>query len=283
MKNREFSFAFILAIALVVFAQSCYSQNQKRIIAKTDKFDFGAGGTLSLIGAPKGSITIIGNPKNEIEITAKIEIEAPTEAELNILAAVTTFVLQESTGRVAIMSSGTHNKLGDKKLWKKFPKTLLGLPFKIDYVVKVPRYCDLDVNGGKGDIDISGIEGTFKIASIESNTKLSLIGGGIAATIGSGTVDISMPDRSWRGNAVDVALANGTMTAHLPSSISADLDAAILKSGKIESAFVDWKPRTRTVPFTEQSMIAKAGNGGVPMKFTVGEGTLKLLRIAKPN
>lgn len=283
MKNRNLTLAFVLAILLAVFVQPGYSQSQKRIVTKTDTFDFGAGGTLSLIGAPNGSITIVGTPKNEIEITATIEIEAATEADLNTLAAVTTFVLQESTGRVAIMSSGTHNKLGDKKLWKKFPKTLLGLPFRIDYVVKVPRYCDIDVNGGKGDIDVSGVEGTFKISSIESNTKLNLIGGGIAATFGSGTVDITMPDRSWRGNTIDVALATGTMTVHLPTSISADLDAVILKAGKIESAFVDWKPRTRTVPFTEQSMIAKAGNGGVPMKFTVGEGTLKLMRIAKPN
>lgn len=281
MKNRILPFASTLIVVLVVFANNGYSQNQKRIITKTDKFDFGPGGTVSLIGAPTGSITIAGTSKNEIEINARIEIEAPTETDLNTLAAVTTFVLQETTGRVTITSSGTHNKLGDKKLWKKFPKTLLGLPFRIDYIVKVPRYCDIDINGGKGDIDVSGIEGTFKIASIESSTKLSLIGGGLSATIGSGTVEITMPDRSWRGNAIDAALATGTMTVHLPASISAELDAAILRAGKIESAFVDWKPRSRNVPFTERSMIAKAGNGGVPMKFTVGDGTLKLQRIEK--
>ncbi len=283
MKNRNLSFAFAFSVVALVLAQTGYAQNQKRTITKTDKFDFGVGGTVSIVGAPIGSITVTGNPKNEIEITAQIQIEAASEQNLNILAQVTTFVLQEATGRVSILSSGTNNKLGDKKTWKKFPKALLGLPFRIDYVIKVPRYCDLEINGGKGDIDISGIEGTFKVAATESNAKFDLIGGGIAATLGSGTVDITMPDRSWRGNTIDVALASGTLTAHLPSSISADLDAAILKSGKIENAFVDWKPRTRTVPFTEQSVIAKAGNGGVPMKFTVGEGTLRLMRIAKPN
>lgn len=283
MKNRNLTFAFAVVAFIAGISFNTNAQSLKRTITKTDRFDFGAGGTIALIGAPNGSIKITGGQSNEIEINATIQIEAPTEADLNVLALVTTFVLQEASGKVSIMSSGTHNKIGDKKLWKKFPKTLLGLPFRIDYVIRVPRYCDLDVNGGKGDLEISGVEGTFKLASIESNTKLNLIGGGVAATIGAGNVDITMPDRSWRGNTVDVALASGTMTAHLPSSISAELDAVILKSGKIENAFVDWKPRTRTIPFTEQSIIAKAGSGGVPMKFTVGEGTLKLMRIAKAN
>lgn len=283
MKNRNLTFAFAVAVIIAGFSISGYGQSSKRTITKTDRFDFGAGGTLSVVGAPNGSIKITGGSSNEIEINATIRLEAPTEADLNVLALVTTFVLQEASGKVSILSSGTHNKLGDKKAWKKFPKTLLGLPFRIDYVIRVPRYCDLDINGGKGDIEISGVEGTFKVASIESNTKLNLIGGGIAATFGAGTVDITMPDRSWRGNMIDVALASGTMTAHLPSSISADLDAVILKTGKIESSFVDWKPRTRTIPFTEQSIIAKAGSGGVPMKFTVGEGSLKLIRITKTN
>lgn len=273
-----------MAIALVLAAATfSAAQSQKRTTTKTDKFDFGVGGTVSIVGAPNGSIRVVGGSVNEIEITATIVTEAPSEADLNVLAPVTTFVLQEATGRVSILSSGTHNKLGGKKAWKKFPKPLLGLPFRIDYVVRVPRYCDLEINGGKGDIDVSGVEGTFKITSAEGTAKLNLIGGGVSATFGSGTVDITMPDRSWRGNTIDVALASGILTAHLPSSISADLDAAVLKSGKIESAFVDWKPRTRTTPFTEQSMIAKAGNGGVPMKFTVGDGTLKLMRIVKQN
>ncbi len=283
MKNRNLTYAFAVAVIIASFSFAGHGQSAKRTITKTDRFDFGAGGTVSVIGAPNGSIKITGGAKNEIEINATIQIEAPTEADLNLLAMVTTFILQEATGKVSILSSGTHNKLGDKKAWKKFPKALFGLPFRIDYVIRVPRYCDLDINGGKGDIDISGVEGTFKVASIESNSKLNLIGGGVAATFGVGTVDVTMPDRSWRGNVIDVALASGTMTAHLPSSISAELDAVVLRSGKIENSFVDWKPRTRTMPFTEQSIIAKAGSGGVPMKFTVGEGKLKLMRIAKTN
>ncbi len=283
MIKRNLILVCISTVFLTVIAGVVSAQTVKRTTTKTDRFDFGAGGTVSIIGAPAGSITVVGSSKNEIEITAQIEIQAGSEADLDRLAQVTTFGTDESLGRVSIISSGTHNKLGDKKAWKKFPKGLLGLPFKIDYVISLPRYTDLEISGGKGDLSVSGVEGALKITSVESNAKLDLIGGGVSATFGTGTVVITMPNRSWRGNAIDAALSSGTMSVHLPSSVSAEIDATILKEGKIESAFLDFKPRTRTVPFTERSIIAKAGSGGISMKFTVGDGTLKLLRVAKPN
>ncbi len=280
--------ALAAAIALIVlsvsgFGQTAATQTLKRSTTKSDKFDFGVGGTVSIIGAPVGSIRVVGSSKNEVEISADIEMEAATEADLARLAQVTTFLTDESTGRVTITTSGTHNKLGDKKLWKKFPKNLIGLPFRIDYTVSVPRYCDLQIDGGKGELSISGVEGSIRVNSLDSTAKLNLIGGGLSGTFGSGTVDISMPDRSWRGNAIDVSLAAGTMTVRLPANLSAELDASILKTGKIENAFTTFKPRTRTIPFSDTSVLAKAGSGGVAMKFTVGDGTLKLVPIGKPN
>ncbi len=280
--NRSaFAFGIALLLSSCAFAQT--PQMLKRTISKTDKFDFGAGGTVVISGAPVGTIVVTGSSKNEIEISAEIQIEAATAEDLDRIASVTTFLTEESTGRVGIMTIGTHNKLGDKKLWKKFPKKLLGLPFRIDYTISVPRYCDLQIDGGKGDLTVSGVDGPIKISSVESNAKLSLVGGGLSATFGIGDVEITMPDRSWRGNAVEAQLATGTMTVHLPSNLSAELDATILKTGKIENSFTTFKPRTRTVPFTDKSVIAKAGGGGVAMKFTVGDGTLKLLPIGKPN
>ena len=276
------------AIATVLFLTSISAFAQtpqllKRTTTRTDKFDFGAGGTVAIAGAPSGSITVVGSTRNEIEITANIEIQATNEDDLARLAAVTTFVTQESLGKVGILTIGTHNKLGDKKLWKKFPKRLFGLPFRIDYIISVPRYCDLQIDGGKGDLTVSGVDGPIKISSVESNAKLSLVGGGLNATFGIGDVEITMPDRSWRGNAVEAQLATGTMTVHLPANLSAELDATILKTGKIENSFTTFKPRTRTVPFTDRSILARAGGGGVAMKFTVGDGTLRLLPIGTPK
>jgi len=272
-------FAIAAALVICVSAHTVAAQipqTIKRTITKSDKLDFGAGGTVSVTGAPNGSVKIIGSSKNEIEITAVIEIQAGSEADLDRLAGVTTFVSQESTGRFSVISVGTHNKLGDKKLWKKFPKNLMGQPFRIDYTLSVPQYTDVEIDGGKGDLSISGVEGSMKINFLETNAILELRGGVTTATFGSGSVSISTSSKGWRSRALDVQIAKGDMSVVLPANLNAEIDATVLRTGKIENLITGLKPRVRKVEFTDRSIVAKAGNGGVPIKLTVGDGTLKL-------
>lgn len=255
----------------------------KRTTFKTDKFDFGVGGTVEIVGSPIGSISVEGTQKNEIEISAEVEVQAANEADLAKLAELTGFSLDETVGRAAITSVGLNSKKALPKALKKLPKNLIGLPYKINYVIKIPHYCDLTIDGGKGDLTVTGVEGAIKINYLDTNAKISLIGGGVSATFGTGTVDITMPNRSWRGNAIDMALSTGDMAVHVPWNLSAELDASILKTGSIENGLTQLKPRDRKVPITDKLVAAKAGNGGVPMKFTVGDGTLKLVPFTKPQ
>jgi len=278
-KNRIY--ALVLIVLLCAAAAFGQTGLVKRVVSKSDKLDFGAGGTVAIVGAPKGSIRVEAAEQNEIEINAEITLQAASEADLDTLQKVTSYVLDESLGRVAITSLGTHDAKYIKQVAKKFPKNLIGLPFSIDYVIKVPRYCDLRIDGGSGDVTVKGVEGSLAINSLEGNARLDLVGGGVSATFGKGNVFVTMPDRSWRGNAIDIALAAGEMDVYMPVNLSAELDATILKTGKIENGLLDLKPRIRTVKFTEQSISAKAGSGGVPMKFTVGDGTLRLKMIGK--
>jgi hypothetical protein len=265
----------VLIIA-VLFLSISASAQLKRSTIKTDKLDFGAGGTVTIQGTPKGSITVEGWSKNEVEISAEIIVEAATDADLERLSKVTGFQLDESTGRIGIISLGTHDKKYVKTVDKKFPKQLMGNAYRIDYVLKVPRYTDVDIDGGVGDLNVSGIEGALKINYLETNAKLDLVGGGVLAVFGKGDVDISIPTRSWRGRFADVQLAIGTMSLNLPTGLNAEFDATILKSGKIENAFEGLKPRVRKQEFTEKSIAAKAGAGGIPLKFSVGDGTMKI-------
>lgn len=284
MNKKAFLRSILFAVFLLTFAFSAVAQTTtliKRTTYKTDKFDFGVGGTLSVAGAPNGSIRVEGWSKNEIEISAEIELNAHTEADLNELSKVTGFPLEESIGRTGIISVGTHDKKYLKNASKKFPKALIGLPFKIDYVIKVPRYCDLQIDGGKGDLFIAGVEGTMKINFLDTNATLNLVGGGVLATFGGGTVDVSVPTRSWRGRFADIQLASGTMNVSLPPSINAELNASILRTGKIDNTYTDLKPKTRKDLFTEKLIAAKSGAGGVPLKFTVGDGTLNIFQMKK--
>src|SRR5688500_12672777 len=192
--------SLILLVAAVFFlSSSAFGQGfVKRTTYKSDKLDFGVGGTLAVVGAPNGSVRIEGWSNREIEISAVIEMEAPTEADLNTLAKVTGFITQESLGRTGVISVGTHDKKYVKSVDKKFPKALYGLPFKVDYVIKVPKYCDLQIDGGKGSLSITGVEGNMKINYLDSDAKIELVGGGILATIGTGDLEVTIPSRSWR-------------------------------------------------------------------------------------
>ncbi len=271
--------ALLVAFLVAVYSITALSQSQpllKRTTYKTDKFDFGVGGTLSVKGAPVGSIRIEGWKNREIEISAEIEVTANSEADLAKLSEVSTFVLEESLGRTGIVSVGTHDKAFMKKLGKKFPKQLLGLPFRIDYVIKVPQYCDLEIDGGRGDLFITGVDGTFRLNYLETNAKLDLKGGSILAVFGKGTVDLTVPTPSWRGRFADVQLASGDMNIHLPNGINAEFDATILRTGKIENGFLGFRPRVRKAEFTDKSIVAKSGVGGPALKFTVGDGTMKI-------
>lgn len=286
MNKPSFAKSLLFVVFLSLLSISAFAQTQsliKRTIYKTETLDFSVGGTLSVAGAPNGSIRVESWNKNEIEISAEIEIQAATEADLNEIAKVTTYVLEESTARTGIISVGTHDKKFLKKTAKKFPKNLIGMPFKIDYVIKVPRFCDLEIDGGKGDLYIAGIEGAMKINFLESKAVMNLVGGGVYATFGGGTVDVNVPVRSWRGRFADIQMANGTMNVSLPAGLNAEVDAAILRTGKIDNTYSEFKPKTRKDIFTEKLIAAKSGVGGIPLKFTVGDGNLNIFAMKKAN
>ena len=276
----------MFAAVVICLSISAFGQNAsyvKRTIYKSDKLDFGVGGTLAVVGAPNGSVRIEGWSNREIEISAEIEMQAPTEADLDRLAKVTGFITQESLGRTGIVSVGTHDKKYVKSMDKKFPKTLYGLPFKVDYVIKVPKYCDLQIDGGKGGLSIAGVEGNMKINYLDSDAKIELVGGGILATIGTGNLEVTIPSRSWRGRFADIQIATGNMSLNLPTGLNAEFDAVILRTGKIENGFSGFVPRSRKTEFTDKSIAGKSGSGSIPLKFTVGDGTMKIKEIGKPS
>ncbi|MDQ6785907.1 MAG: hypothetical protein M3033_03695 [Acidobacteriota bacterium] len=251
----------------------------KRTAYKTETIDFGAGGTVSIVGAPAGSITVEGWQKNSVEVSAEVEVQAGNESDLALLAGVNTFVIDNDFGHIRIQTVGTYDKGYMKRAAKKFPKNLLNMPFRVDYHIKVPIFCDLEIDGGRGDLNLSNVDGSIQIKVLESNAKFNLIGGTINATIGGGNVDVTIPAHNWRGRNVDVQLAKGNMNVFLPLNLNANVDAAILRTGQIENAYKPLVPRVQRAKFTDKSIVAKSGAGGAALSFTVGDGALKIAAV----
>jgi hypothetical protein len=246
-----------------------------RTILKQDQRRFPYGSTLTLVGAPEGSITIEGWANSEIDVRAEIQLHANTEQDLDLLAAVNGVMLDEDANHVRILSRGTHDKAYMRAAARKFPKALLGLPWKIDYRIRVPMMTDLDINSGRGAVRVSGIEGNVRLSASEGDAQLKLLGGTLAAMIGIGKVDFSVPTRSWRGSGADIRVASGEVNVELPNGFGGDVDAEILRTGQIVDSFGGLQRRERE-EMTPQKMKARSGSGGAFFQFTVGDGTINI-------
>lgn len=275
----------LISPSFVVSSASAQQQNATnpaplltRTTTKQETFRLGYGGTVTIIGAPQGSITIEGWPKSEVAVIADIELKADTEEDLNRLATVNGFMLDEDLNHVRILTTGTHDKVFMRRAAKNFPKKLLGLPWKVDYRIRVPAVTDLEINAGRGPINLKGVEGTIRMSATESETELTLSGGTVSITVASGKVALRIPVRSWRGGGADVRVATGQLGVELPAGFSGDIDAEILRVGRIENSFAELQSRERP-GLTERVVRARAGAGGPFFKFTVGDGTI---RISKP-
>ena len=278
---------FLLALLLVpatpVFSQKPVVPDLQlltRTSTRSETRRFHYGGTVTLIAAPRGSVTVEGWARNEVELTANIELKGPTEADLDQLAGVNNFVFDEDMNHLSILTTGTHDRAYMKRAAKNFPKRLLNLPWKIDYRLRVPVNTDLEVNAGHGEVKLSGVEGALRVSATESDTALTLTGGTISTTVTAGSITLSIPARSWRGSGADIRIASGTINVDLQPGFSGDIDAEILRTGKIVSTYEGLASREKP-GITERTVRARAGAGGPFFRFTVGDGTVNIRKAAQ--
>ncbi|HKO60012.1 MAG TPA: hypothetical protein VJV03_02535 [Pyrinomonadaceae bacterium] len=246
-----------------------------RTTVKHELRRFPYGGTVTVIGAPAGSISIEGWPRNEVSVSADIELRGHSEQDLAQLAAVNGFILDDEPNHIRILTTGTHDKAYMKAVAKKFPKTLLGLPWRVAYKIRVPMSTDLDISAGRGPITVSGVEGDIRLSATESETKLNLSGGVVAATVAKGSVSLSVSEKSWRRGGADLRVAFGEINVDLPVGFNADIDAEILRTGKIVDGYGALESREKP-GLTPQKMKARTGSGGAFFQFTVGDGMVNI-------
>lgn len=250
-----------------------------RTITRHETRRFFPAGTVTVTGAPNGSVTIEGWQRNEVEISAEIELQAASEEDLSRLAAVNNFVIDEDSNHLRVITTGTHDRVFMKRLARDFPKGLIGLPWKIDYHLKVPAMTDLEVNAGIGPTKLAGVEGAIRLNALQTDATLSLTGGLVLVTIQSGTVKLIIPALGWHGLGAEIKLASGMLDIWLMPGFSADINATVLRMGEVKNAYPNLEPRERN-SITPQSLRARAGNGGATMTFTVGDGAIQIQQVS---
>jgi hypothetical protein len=276
----------VLVISALSFAPPATAQKDKKtpqvsapIVKRTtlrhEVRRLAYGGTLTLSGAPAGSITIEGWQRSEVEVTAEIELQAGSAQDLDQLLAINNFAVDEDANHVRILTTGTHDKKLMKRVAKNFPKSLLGLPWKIDFHINVPATTDLEIDAGNGPIKLSGVEGAIRLNALQSVADLTLTGGSVSVLVQSGAINLAIPARGWHGLGAEIKMASGNLKVELLPGFNADIDAEVMRSGEIKSSYPNLQPLERTT-ITTRSMQVRAGSGGATLTFTVGDGTIEI-------
>jgi len=250
-----------------------------RTITRHESRRFFYAGTVTVTGAPNGSVTIEGWQRNEVEISAEIELQAPTEADLSRLATLNNFVIDEDANHLRVITTGTHDRTFMKRMAKDFPRSLIGLPWKIDYHINVPAQTDLEINAGVGPTRLTGVEGAIRLNAVQTDATLSLTGGLVSVIVQNGTVDLTVPALSWHGLGADVKVASGRLNIGLMPGFSGDIHAAVLRTGEVKNGYPNLEPLERN-SITAQSVRARAGNGGGTLTLTVGDGTIQIDQVS---
>jgi hypothetical protein len=283
---NRFSFLVLLLVAALSCAPPAAAQKDKkttqvsapmmkRTTMRHEVRRLAYGGTVTISAAPAGSITIEGWQRSEVDVTAEIELQAGGAQDLDRLLAVNNFAVDEDANHVRILTTGTHDKKLMKRVAKDFPKSLLGLPWKIDFHIKVPAITDLEIDAGNGPIKLSGVEGAIRLNALESVADLTLTGGTVSATVQSGAINVAIPARGWHGLGADIKLASGNLNIELLPGFNADIDAEVMRAGEIKSTYPNLEPRELN-SISSRSMRARAGSGGATLTFTVGDGTIEI-------
>jgi hypothetical protein len=252
----------------------------KRTLTRHESHRLSYGSSVTVTGAPTGSVIIEGWDRNEVDITADLEWQAGSAADLDKLALVNNFAVDVDTNHIRILTTGTHDKKYMKQYGKSFPKTLLGLPWRINFKIMVPTITDLEIDSGVGAVKLAGVEGAIRLNALQSDADLTLIGGYFTAVIQRGAVNVRIPARSWHGLGASLQLAGGTLDVSLMPGFSGDIDANILRLGEIKSSYPALVPRENN-SITPRTLLGRIGAGGARLSFTVGDGKIEIKQSAQ--
>jgi len=115
----------------------------------------------------------------------------------------------------------------------------------------------------------------LRLNALNSDANLSLTGGLVSIIIQSGTINLTIPARSWHGLGSEIKLASGNLNLDLMPGFSADINAEVLRLGEIKNSFSELQPSERN-SINSRSVRARAGSGGATLTLTVGDGTITI-------
>ncbi|MCC6745663.1 MAG: hypothetical protein IT175_17515 [Acidobacteria bacterium] len=219
-----------------------------------------APGTMVVLTAgPWGNVRVVGRRTNVMSIDGRVELKAPGEADLQLLASVISILADTTPTTIEVLTKGPHDKKWMKN-FKKFPDRLKVMPWRVDYMVVVPEFTSLTIDVGEGEAVVENVQGIVSVVSLHGDIRAKEVSGATRLTAYAGNVEITTSQRTWRGGNLS-ASASGDVTINAPRGFSGD---AKLKAqgGILLRGDRDDEPG--------QTFEGFIGNGGPGLELTSG-------------
>jgi hypothetical protein len=247
---------------------------------KTQKSRFAYGRSIRITLPPVGSLNIVGTSKLEVSVEARVHVEGASSTDLDELARRIGFTFGQGPTGFELISLGPQAKLSGKdkkKVIEGLSSALQKLPYRIDYVIKVPEYTDLDISMFDGELVLGNIYGGIVFRAQKANVKLTSMAGTIVGTVGIGSLLVELSSLSWRGSGIKVELGVGDVALSVPRGYSADVTLGA--SEPLEILF----PLNRGDDIPDDAPVgnqlkARFGVGGAELIFATQRGKLKVVQ-----
>lgn len=247
---------------------------------KTQRNRFSYGRSIKITLPPVGNLVVMGTSKLEVSVEARVHVEGASPAELDELAKRIGFSFGQGSTNFELVSIGPQIKLSGKekkKAMEGLSSALQKLPYRIDYVLKIPEYTDLDVSMFDGDLVMSNVYGGIVFRAQKSNIKLTGMAGTVIGTVGSGSVLVELTSLSWRGSGIKVEVGIGDISLSVPKGYSADVTFAASEPLDIKFPLNRGEDVPEDAPIGNQ-LRARFGVGGAEMVFGTQRGKLKVVQ-----
>jgi DUF4097 and DUF4098 domain-containing protein YvlB len=215
-----------------------------------------AGGSLHVDAKPNGGVQVTGWDQGAVAGSARIQVQADSEAEARSIA-----------GQVVVGSgSGTLRADG--------PPSKSGRSWSVSYVLSAPRHSDVEIDALNGPVAIAGISGQIKATTTNGPLSLTELGGNVHARATNGPLTIVLAGTSWQGEGLDAETTNGPVSVAVPDGYSAQLEARTVNG-----------PFRVDIPVTVQgdlsgsrarSINTPIGGGGAPIRVATTNGPMSI-------
>jgi hypothetical protein len=210
----------------------------------------------------KGQIQISsGNGDIEIEGVNGSMVEVQAE---RVVRAATETAARDLLPRISIKEEITPDRIVVET--ERLPGVIIGVDFKVNYHVRVPRSALVRARTTNGMVSVEGINGRVFANTTNGGVNGRELGGGVDARATNGRVAIEL--REVGDDPIDVRTTNGSAQVTLPANAKANLSVSTV-NGAIDVSSVGLEP------MGEQSKRRQRGRingGGTPIEVTTVNG-----------